>query len=104
MKGGRMRLKEHEIASIKLCAERHFGSNCAVRLFGSRADDTRSGGDIDLHVQVDDDAVATMACRIRYLSDLEAALGERKVDLVVEGPARKNGYIDRVARESGVLL
>lgn len=88
-----MRLKEHEIASIKRCAERHFGPNCAVRLFGSRADDARRGGDIDLHVQVDDDAFSTMACRVRYLSDLEAALGERKVDLVVEGPARKNGYI-----------
>lgn len=104
MKGGKMRLEEHEIASIKRCAERHFGPNCAVRLFGSRADDARRGGDIDLHVQVDDDAVATMACRVRYLSDLEAALGERKIDLVVEGPARKNGYIDSVARESGVLL
>jgi hypothetical protein len=44
------------------------------------------------------------AIGIRYLSDLEAALGERKVDAVVEGPTRKNGYIDRVARESGVLL
>src|ERR1700738_276559 len=88
MKGGRMRLKEHEIASIKRCAERHFGPNCAVRLFGSRADDARRGGDVDLHVQVDDDALSTMACRIRYLSDLEAALGGRKVDLVVEGPAR----------------
>jgi predicted nucleotidyltransferase len=93
-----MRLKEHEIASIKRCAERHFGPNCAVRLFGSRADDGRRGGDIDLHVQVDDDAASTMACRVRYLSDLEAALGERKVDLVVEGPTRKNGYIDRVAQ------
>jgi hypothetical protein len=39
VKGGKMRLKEHEIASIKRCAERHFGPNCAVRLFGSRADD-----------------------------------------------------------------
>ena len=48
--------------------------------------------------------LSTMACRVRYLSDLEASLGERKVDLVVEGPTRKNGYIDRVARESGVLL
>jgi hypothetical protein len=104
MKGGKMRLKEHEIASIKRCAERHFGPNSAVRLFGSRADDGRRGGDIDLHVQVDDDAVSTMACRVRYLSDLEATLGERKVDLVVEGPTRKNGYIDRVARESGVFL
>jgi len=92
-----MRLKEHEIASIKRCAERHFGPNCAVRLFGSRADDGRRGGDIDLHVQLDDDAVSTMACRVRCLSDLEAALGDRKVDMVVEGPARKNGYIDRVA-------
>jgi hypothetical protein len=31
-------------------------------------------------------------------------LGERKVDPAVEGAARKNGYIDRVAQESGVLL
>jgi hypothetical protein len=57
-----MRLNEY--ASIKRCAQRHFGPNCAVRLFGSRADDARCGGDIDLHVQVDDDAVSTMACRI----------------------------------------
>lgn len=99
-----MRLTEHEAFSIRSCAERHFGPNCAVRLFGSRADDALLGGDIDLHVQVDDDALCTVACRVRYLSELEVILGERKVDLIVEGPARKNGYIDRVARESGVLL
>jgi hypothetical protein len=75
-----------------------------VRLFGSRVDDARRGGDVDLHVQVDDDAFSTMACRVRYLSDLEVALGERKVDLVVEDPTRKNGYIDPIAQESGVLL
>jgi hypothetical protein len=38
MKGGKMRLKEHEIASIKRCEERHFGPNWAVRPLGSRAD------------------------------------------------------------------
>ena len=99
-----MRLTRQEIGSIKECAGKHFGSNCVVTLFGSRVDDAKRGGDIDLHVRVDEDGLADLRHRIRYLADLEGRLGERKVDLVIEGPRRKNGYIDQAVRETGIVL
>ncbi|OYU90857.1 MAG: hypothetical protein CFE29_08540 [Bradyrhizobiaceae bacterium PARB1] len=99
-----MRLTNEDIGSIKACAEKHFGANCVVRLFGSRVDDTRRGGDIDLHIEVEDDALATLSRKIDCLCDLEREIGERRVDLLLEGPSRKNGYIDAVARETGVQL
>lgn len=45
-----MRLTGTERDAIRACAERVFGPACVVRLFGSRVDDARRGGDIDLHV------------------------------------------------------
>jgi predicted nucleotidyltransferase len=99
-----MRLELHEIGAIKRGAERHFGSNCAGACSVRGPTIDGCGGDIDLHVQVDDDSRSTMVCRVRFLADLEEVLGERRVDLIVEGPGRKNGYIDWVAVETGVLL
>lgn len=99
-----MRLTSHELDSIKSCARRHFGEDCTVTLFGSRADDAKMGGDIDLHILVHDDRLAKLSSRVSYLVDLEALIGERKVDLLAEGPAVKNGYIDDVARSEGVIL
>jgi predicted nucleotidyltransferase len=99
-----MRIAKADHDSIKGTAEKHFGANCVVRLFGSRVDDARRGGDIDIHVVVTDDTLATLLQKIEFLVQLEKLIGDRKVDVVVEGPSRKNGYIDRVARETGVLL
>jgi len=43
-----MRLNAQEQNSIMQIARRHFGENVRVILFGSRIDDTKKGGDIDL--------------------------------------------------------
>jgi len=50
-----MRLSEYEKEIIALSAKDNFGKNTRVILFGSRANETGKGGDIDLLIQPDID-------------------------------------------------
>lgn len=63
----------------------HLGQGAEIHLFGSRTDDTRRGGDIDLLVtipaQLDPDRL--LDTRLKILAALHRRLGERKIDLVL---------------------
>ena len=57
-----MRPTPGEVSSIRAgAAAAAFGAACPARLFGSRAADTRRGGDIDLHVAAEAADPATVA-------------------------------------------
>jgi len=75
----RMRLSIEEAKSIRQCVLR-FDPKAEVFLFGSRADDTRRGGDIDLLIV---SKRIGLRERLRLQSALEDALGLRKIDLVI---------------------
>ena len=45
-----MRLSEYELEAIKISFKKHFKSG-EVYLFGSRLDDMKKGGDIDLYIK-----------------------------------------------------
>lgn len=47
-----MRITPRQHAAIIDATREIFGEHSSVRLFGSRADDNKQGGDIDLYVQV----------------------------------------------------
>ena len=81
-----MRLTPEEIFSIGACAAKVFGPACTVRLFGSRVDDARRGGDIDLHVVAEAAALATVRNEIAFVLALEDAIGEQRIDVI----ARRN--------------
>lgn len=49
-----MRLSPFYQAIIKTEAIRVFGENVTVFLFGSRVDDSKKGGDIDLFIRIAD--------------------------------------------------
>ena len=74
-----MRLSIEEAKSIRQCVLR-FDPKAEVYLFGSRADDTRRGGDIDLLIF---SKRIGLRERLRLQSALEDALGLRKIDLVI---------------------
>ena len=57
-----MRLTDGEREVIAVQARRCFGSGATVTLFGSRVDDTRRGGDIDLLVRTDCRAEESFQC------------------------------------------
>ena len=51
-----MRLNQHQIDTLKRIGSEVFGSQAKLMLFGSRANDNRRGGDIDLFVTVQAEA------------------------------------------------
>lgn len=98
-----MRLDPAAIATIKREVADTLGADARVRLFGSRLDDTRKGGDVDLLFELDrpiDRAVFT-ACTLE--ARLILALGGRKVDVVLAAPNLAEQSIHRVARAEGGL-
>lgn len=98
-----MRLSEEEKEAIKGAVRQVFGEDAIVRLFGSRVDDRRKGGDIDLHLEVPKDK-GSLADELRFQLELLKALGERKVDVVLypQGVAVKP--IDEIALRTGIQL
>lgn len=101
-----MRLTEREASVIREAVTANFGDGAEVRLFGSRADDSKRGGDIDLFIETDiEDAQEIFQRELKLLSALYLKIGEQKIDLVVKSRGRKTELaIHRVAKDSGVRL
>ena len=98
-----MRLAAREIEAIKASASAAFGASAIVRLFGSRTNDNLRGGDIDLHIEVDDggqDVRKAADFRWRLFDRIE----EQKVDLVFHVRGRPRQAIDEIAYDEGIVL
>jgi predicted nucleotidyltransferase len=99
-----MRLTERQATKIREAVTRVYGPGSEVVLFGSRVDDRKRGGDIDLLVRPGPDFEGSrLQAKIRLLGELERALGLRKIDVVLEHPEDPRP-IEKVARETGVAL
>lgn len=77
-----MRLKPAEVTAIKAAALAAYGADAVVRLFGSRVDDLKRGGDIDLLIEVDR-IENEWGTKNRFLDRLFQSIDEQKVDVVV---------------------
>ena len=99
-----MRISEEEKTAILEMAKLHFGEKSQVRLFGSRADDSLRGGDLDLLVETSLSSEEAHSRRVPFLVDLKRRIGERRIDLVVSSSDSSDRPIDRLARREGILL
>jgi len=99
-----MRLSDYEIESIKRLAATYFGEGSKVYIFGSRVDDSRHGGDIDIYIESDD--VGEMFKRkLFFILDLQELIGEQKIDVVVNDLAnQQNLPIYDIAKREGVAI
>ena len=99
-----MRITENQKHAILQLARVHFGADCRVTLFGSRANNARRGGDLDLLIETSLDSLAAHNARVRFLVDLKREIGDRQIDLVVAADGATETSVIRVARREGVLL
>lgn len=96
-----MRLSEQERGIIRAAVAEVFGPEARVMLFGSRVDDRRRGGDIDLFVEASD-TTDLLAKKMRFAVQLQMRLGEQKIDIVVASDPSRT--IEQEARRTGVVV
>ncbi len=95
-----MRLRPDEIDSIKrqFLSVFHDGQ---ISLFGSRVDDLKRGGDIDLFIEVSDKS-DLFRKKIQFLARVKKDIGDCRVDVVFnEDPSR---LIEQEARRWAIPL
>lgn len=96
-----MRLTPEEKHLIREASLRHFGVR--PRLFGSRVDDSKRGGDIDLYIETLCAPEEAFGREMQLAADLYLQLGDQKIDVVVN-TGRLDLPIYRVARRQGIWL
>lgn len=99
-----MRLTQDQIQAIKQTAHAVLGDDSRVILFGSRTDDAKKGGDIDLLFETDH-AVGNRATTIGALYvSLIRKLGDRKIDIILKDAATPTAPVLSIARQTGIQL
>jgi predicted nucleotidyltransferase len=72
-----------------------------IYLFGSRVDDEKRGGDIDLYLVVKDKS-NLFRKKLKFLAKIKKELGEQKIDVVFN--IDEDRLIEREAKKWGVKL
>jgi predicted nucleotidyltransferase len=96
-----MRLDYKEIETVLTVVEKIFGKGSKVRVFGSRLNDSKRGGDLDLLVESDDPVDATRRADLKL--DLEEKL-ELPLDIIfLEKGKKRTAFQELVYSRSGLL-
>jgi len=98
-----MRLTKNQHQAIKQSFLESFGDG-EIYLFGSRVDDTKRGGDIDLYIIPQQElSVATLfEQKIDFLGRLQERIGEQKIDVLLSKD--KSRPIEKEALSTGEAL
>jgi predicted nucleotidyltransferase len=100
-----MRISSHQANIICTTLCQYFGASTAVWLFGSRVDDHKRGGDIDLYIETDLEKVdAIVDARLYALAAIKLKLGDQKIDLVIHRRGQPMEPIHLEAKKTGVRL
>lgn len=101
-----MRLNQTQTDCLKRIAAEVFGPQAGLMVFGSRADDSRRGGDIDLYVTgVDKPLSRLLDDKLLFLVKAKRALGEQRIDVVFAPTAHQQRLpIHQEAERTGIAL
>ncbi len=97
-----MRLTEQQKIILKRLTAEIFGADARLILFGSRVNDNAKGGDIDLYIETPNQQLS-FDNKIKLLTALNRALGEQKIDIVVNDFSQEKD-IYTIAKQTGIEL
>lgn len=99
-----MRLSEEAKNSIVAAVRRYFSQAEKIILFGSRADDNKRGGDIDILVQTPVSAALAFEEKLQTVAALQLKLGEQRIDLLTTSGIDDGRLIVQNAYRQGVVV
>jgi len=95
-----MRLSKKYIEVIKDAFDEVFNKG-EIYLFGSRVDDSKKGGDIDLYLVLQEHT-DLFRKKLKFLAKIKRVLGEQKIDVVFNLDSDR--LIEKEAKQWGVKL
>jgi predicted nucleotidyltransferase len=98
-----LRLTSNEIESLISATHATFGDNADIWLFGSRADDNKKGGDIDLYIETDLES-GTVEAKLKMRSLIWPVFGDQKIDILVRSRSEKPSPMHEIAKSTGIKL
>ncbi|WP_040432843.1 nucleotidyltransferase domain-containing protein [Chlorobium ferrooxidans] len=96
-----MRLSTEQINTIVTTSRAVAGLDAIIWLYGSRLDDTRHGGDIDLLIEPVETISLLLRARIKMLLEQKLSL---PVDVLVKNPDTAESPFVSIARAQAKLL
>lgn len=96
-----MRLSQKQVESIVQTFNKIF-EHGHIKLFGSRLDDAKKGGDIDLYIEPAEPIEDLFSRKIAFLVELKSQIGDQKVDLVLAPFASAD--LKREIERTGITL
>lgn len=101
-----MRLTDSELTSIKKTFHEYFAPEDKLWLFGSRANDNKRGGDIDLYIETNEtDTKKAISNKMDFVIALYPLIGDQKIDVVLNQLSLQSSLaIYDVAKTQGVRL
>jgi len=99
-----MRLNKKQQKLIIDKVHQVLGEDFSIKLFGSRVDASQLGGDIDLYIKTNQiiDHPARVITKIE--AKLIMALGDQKIDIILDAPNLEPQPIHQIAQQTGIPL
>ncbi|MBP9692194.1 MAG: nucleotidyltransferase domain-containing protein [Alphaproteobacteria bacterium] len=100
-----MRLTVMEQDVVRHSFRQCFEAEDHLWLFGSRIDDQKRGGDIDLYVETHLDTHQAIESKFSFLRMMENKMGEQKIDVVLNVLTLDSPQpIYKIAKTEGIQL
>jgi predicted nucleotidyltransferase len=99
-----MRLTIEQVQLVKKTVDTILNAPNHIWLFGSRVNDDKKGGDIDLFIETPSLCPNRAETICRLYGELVMTLGEQKIDILLKDKNTTEVPIFDIARHSGVLL
>lgn len=98
-----MRITKHQIESLINSTRLCFGDSAIIWLFGSRVDDQKKGGDVDLYIETDLNH-GIVDAKLKMQGQIWPAFGDQKIDILVHSRTQELSPIHKIAKSTGVRI